>query len=96
MSARIIFGFVALTGCSVCGFVTTLFHSQLVERVNERLPAQKQFSPLWWYASKTQRLHAEYLNGYPEGTLILKKRTWFAAAVVCLLCCAWALGFFGF
>src|SRR5215472_6120541 len=94
MSVRIIVGVIALAGISVCGLISTLAHHEIVDRVNAKLLKSEQFDHLWWYASKTLRLHSEYKRLYPEGRLLFKVRMLMALMFSCLLVCAWALGFF--
>jgi len=69
-----------------------VFH-QIVDAVNQRLPQDQQFDPLWWYWPKTRRLMKEYRRLYPEGALNLRFRFLVAAGVVPLFALAWAIGF---
>ena len=46
MSTRLIVGIVALACVSICGLVMTLTGFEMVERVNEKLPEEKQFETL--------------------------------------------------
>lgn len=40
----------------VCAITATLVVFEMVDRVNEKLPEDRQLSPLWWYPSKYSRL----------------------------------------
>jgi len=94
MSTRLIVGIVALACVSICGLVMTLTGFEMVERVNEKLPEEKQFETLGWYPSKTYRLHREYRKIYPEGRLLLRVRVLIALMFTGSLVCVWDLGFF--
>jgi hypothetical protein len=94
MSVRVIIGIIALASGSICGLISTFTQHEIVDQVNAKLPKSAQFDSLWWYASKTFRLHSEYKRLYPEGRLLFKFRVLMALMFSCLLVCAWALGFF--
>jgi hypothetical protein len=94
MSVRVTIGIIALACISICGLISTFTQYEIVDQVNAKLPKSEQFDSLWWYASKTLRLHSEYKRLYPEGRLLFKFRVLMALMVSCLLVCAWALGFF--
>jgi hypothetical protein len=91
MPARIIVGVFALLGMSVCGLLSNLVFFDIVEKVNERLPKEQQFAPLWWYWPKYQKLRREYKRLYPEGTLLRKVRVLIVVAFACTLIFAWVL-----
>ena len=95
MSARLIVGILALACVSVCGIASNLVSLEMVDKVNERLPKEQQFSPLWWYWPKTLRLWREYKRLYPDGGLLRRARTLAVLMFAGLLICVWALGFFG-
>jgi len=63
----------------------------MVDRVNERLSKDQQFSPEWWYWSKQRRLWREYKRLYPDGTLTKRIRTLAALMLACLLIFVWAI-----
>jgi len=95
MSTRLLIGIAAIAGVSVCGLMSALVNSKMVDQVNGRLPKDVQFSPLGWYLSKTLRLHREYRRLFPDGHLLLQVRLLIALMFGSLMVCAWALGFFG-
>jgi hypothetical protein len=66
----------------------------MVEQVNQKLSKEQQFLPVGWYLSKTLRLHREYRNHYPDGSLLLNKRVAIALMFICLFICGWALSLF--
>jgi len=94
MAARIITGIVALACVAVCGVMSNLVSAEMVNKVNEKAPEGRQFVALGWHLPKTQRLHREYKRLYPDGHLLLRLRVLMAVAIVCLLICAWSVGFF--
>jgi hypothetical protein len=94
MAARVTIGIVALACFSVCGIMLNLVRTEMVDRVNEKLPEGEQFGALGWYLPKTQRLHREYRRLYPDGHLLLRFRVLICVAIVCLLICAWSVGLF--
>jgi len=94
MTIRLIVGIVALACVSICGLIATFTRFEMIDRVNENLPEEKQFEMLGWYFSKTQRPHREYRRMYPDGRLLLKVRVLTALMFACLLICAWSFGFF--
>jgi hypothetical protein len=94
MNPRVIVGIVAVVGTAACGSIGAIANIEMVQGVNSRLPKDAQFSQMGWYLSKTLRLHREYKRLFPTGTLLMKARFAIAAAFVCLLGDAWALGFF--
>jgi hypothetical protein len=94
MSVRGIIVIAALRGMSVCGLLSALINVKMVEQVNARLSKQEQFSQLGWYAAKTLRLFREYRRLVPGGNLHLKMYFLTVLGSACLLCSAWAIGFF--
>ena len=60
MNPRVIVGIAAVVGTAACGLFGAIANSEMVEKVNSRLPNDSQFSPMCWYLSKTLRLHREY------------------------------------
>jgi hypothetical protein len=73
---------------------STIVHSELVSKVNDSLPKERQFAELVWYLPKTLRLHSEYRMLFPGEELLLKWRIAVAIGLVSLVICAWSLGFF--
>ncbi len=93
MSARFIIGVVALVCGSVCGIVASLVNFEIVDKVNERLPQERQFEALgFWYWSKRQRLKREYKRLYPDGSLLQTNRTLAVLMFFCGLIYVFAFG----
>jgi NADH:ubiquinone oxidoreductase subunit len=63
-------GIVFLAATATCGLLTSLRTSEMVDRVNEKFPTEKQFKPLGWHLSKQQNLWRSYKSWYPDGTLL--------------------------
>jgi hypothetical protein len=55
MATHVIVGIVAFICGVVCAITTTVVVFEMIARVNEQLPEERQFSPLWWYPSKYSR-----------------------------------------
>ncbi len=94
-AARIAIGIVGLVGLLILGLASSLVSSEIVEKVNDRLPKEQQFAPLWWYWPRTRRLWQEYTRLYPDGALLRKLRTLGVLAFACLVTSGWAIGLFG-
>jgi hypothetical protein len=93
MSTRFAIGVVALVCGSVCGIVSSLVNFEIVDKVNERLPPERQFEALgFWYWSKRQRLKKEYERLYPDGTLLRRNRILAVLMFFCGLICVFAFG----
>lgn len=61
----IVFAVMAFASCiaaNVCVFA-------MVEDINKLLPAEKQYSPMWWYPGKLSRLRGDYRRLHPQGSL---------------------------
>ena len=69
---HVIVGMVAFVCGVVCAMTSNFTLLQIVDRVNERLPQERQFEFFIWYWSKYQRLFAEYKRLYPDGGLLGK------------------------
>ena len=95
MATRVVVGIAALVCVSICGMISTFASWEMMDKVNEKLPKEEQFAALWWYASKSMRLHREYKRLYPDGRLLLRVRVLTALAIACLLVWGWGFGFFG-
>ena len=95
MAARVIIGIVAMLCGSVCGIMSALVSDQMVDNVNDKLVEGEQFEGLGWHLVKRQQLHREYRSIYPDGPFLFRLRALVAVAIICLLICAWSLGFFG-
>ena len=52
MNLRLVVGVVAIVGVSVCGMVGTFVNFEIVDRVNENLAADQQYSWIGWHAEK--------------------------------------------
>jgi hypothetical protein len=87
-------GLISLICMSVCGVVSSLKTSEMVDRVNEKLPREEQFNPLGWHLPKYLRLRREYKRLYPAGPLLRHMRILMALGVACLLISAWSFRFF--
>lgn len=94
VSVRLVIGILALAGMSLSCVISLLVGLRMVDEVNAMLPRELQFGLMVWYMTKTLRLHREYKRLFPSGGLLLKYRLATGAAFVCLLVCAWAMGFF--
>jgi hypothetical protein len=94
VSSRAIIAIVALVGVSVSGLISNVLFFQIVAKVNERLSQGQQFRLRWWYWPKYQRLKREYKRLYPDGSDLRNVRAIFVLMCVCLLICAWGMGFF--
>jgi hypothetical protein len=61
----ILLALTAFSGCvsaNICAFM-------MVEKVNQLLPREKQYSQLWWYPGKLFRLYGDYRRLLPHGQL---------------------------
>jgi hypothetical protein len=94
MSSQVTIGIIALVSVSACGLISTLANFLIMEKVNEKLPKEKQIGALGWYFSKNLRLHREYRRLYPDGHLVSMVRLLMALMIACLLICGWGFGFF--
>jgi hypothetical protein len=94
MPPHFVIGIAAFVIAVVCAITSTFVVFQMVDRVNERLPEERQFSHLGWYWSKYGGLFAEYKRLYPEGSLPRRFRILAVALFVCFFVCAWGLGIF--
>jgi hypothetical protein len=94
MTARIIIGIVGLVCMSICAMLGTFKSFEMIDKVNERLPKEKQFESLGWYSSKYQRLDREYRRLYPDGRLLMQVRILGALGIACSLISGWGFGFF--
>jgi hypothetical protein len=93
-SNRSVVGAVAAVGVCVFGLIASLTSIRIADEVNKKLPAANRFLSVGWYWSKTRHLHREYRRLYPGGHLLQATLVCWAAMAVCLIVCAWALGFF--
>jgi hypothetical protein len=51
----------------VCLFWSDKIHSEILEKVNARLPEAERFKSAWWGPSKKERLSREYRRLFPDG-----------------------------
>lgn len=93
MSAHVIIGIAAFICCVACAITSSFVVFQMVDKVNDKLPEERQFSVIWWYWSKYKRLFAEYKRLYPDGSLLRRFRILEVLLFACFLVCAWGLGF---
>ena len=81
--------------CSVvCAITGTVVVFEMVDRVNDRLPEDRQFSHLGWYPSKYKRLLVEYARLYPDGGLARRWRLLVVLLFAFGFVSAWGLGIF--
>ena len=69
-------GILLFVSGQICLVRASLLHLEMVDRVNELLPAEKQFEILGWYLSKYQKARQEYKRFYPDGRLLVRIRNW--------------------
>jgi len=91
MSGHWIIAVLALVCATIFNIWYGLITSEIVDKVNERLPPDQQFSHLWWYWAKYRRLDAAYDAYYPEGRLRRRSRRLFYIACFFMIICAWAV-----
>jgi hypothetical protein len=94
MSAHLVVGIVAFVCGVACAIASSLVCSEMVDRVNDKLPEESQFSRLWWYWSKYQRLYAEYKRLYPDGDPLRAIRLLQVLGFASFVVLAWGLGLF--
>ena len=94
ISLRFAVGVIAIVGVSVCGLVGTFVKFEIVDRVNENLPIEQQYSWAGWHAGKVGRLFSDYRKFYPNGGLIRKLYLVWATGVGFLVLAAGAFRFF--
>jgi hypothetical protein len=94
MPPHFVIGIAAFVSGVLCAIGSTFAVFQMVDRVNERLPEERQFSHLGWYLSKYGRLFGEYKRLYPEGSLLQRFRILAVVLFVCFFVCVWGLGIF--
>jgi len=94
MAAHVIIGISAFICGVVCAIASSFVVFHMVDKVNEGLPEERQFSQIWWYWSKYERLFAEYKRLYPDGGLLRRFRILAVLLFACFLVCVWGLGFF--
>lgn len=94
LTARVAIGAVAIACGSVCGLTSAILNFEMVDKVNEKLPAAEQFGHLGWYIDKSLRLKREYKRLYPNGPLLLRTRILMALMLASLVVAAWGFGFF--
>jgi hypothetical protein len=93
ITAHLVAGIIAFVCGVACAIASSLVCSEMVDRVNDKLPEESQFSHLWWYWSKYQRLYAEYKRLYPDGGLLRTIRVLQVLGVASFVL-AWGLGLF--
>jgi hypothetical protein len=94
MSLRLFTGIVAIACVIVCGLLGTLASFDMIDKVNAKLSENEKFAEMWWYSSKTMRLHREYKRLYPAGRLLLRVRVLGALMFALIVIAAWSFGFF--
>jgi hypothetical protein len=93
-STKIVVAIAAFVFAAIAGVYSTIVFRQIVDAVNQRLPQEQQFDPLWWHWPKNRRLMTECRRHYPDRTLEIKYGILVAAAFVSLLVAVWGIGFF--
>jgi hypothetical protein len=91
MTARLIFGLIAWAcgvGCALSG---ASFSWLALDKVNEKLPVEQRFWPLFWGFDSRWKLRHEYRRLYPEGKLLRHARYSAVAFFACMLIALWAL-----
>jgi hypothetical protein len=94
MTFRLFIGFAALLCTAASGLVGTVLWFEMVDKVNQQLPASEQFGHLVWWFPTSHRVVREYKKLYPNGDLLRKRWILSALALACLFLCAWCFGFF--
>jgi hypothetical protein len=94
MTGHLVVGIIAFVCVVACAIASSLVCSEMVNRVNDKLPEESQFSRLWWYWSKYQRLYAEYKRLYPDGGLVRTIRVLQILGFASFVVLAWGLGLF--
>jgi len=77
---RILFAFILLIVSSTFGVWSSLVHIEMVDKLNERLPADQRFDVFWWGPFKHQRFREEYERQFPDDPL--KRRLWLFAVMM--------------
>ena len=86
-----IIGFV----CGVaCAMAASLVCFEMVDRVNDRLPEESQFSHLWYW-SKYRRFYTEYKRLYPNGGLLRTIRVLQVLGFASFIVMTWGMGILG-
>lgn len=94
MTTHVIVGIVAFICSVLCAITGTVVGFEMVDKVNERLPENRQFSHLWWHLSKLKQLLVEYERLYPNGALARRWRIAVALLFAFGFVAAWGLGIF--
>ena len=93
-TAKLVVGIIGFVCGVACGIASSLVCSEMVDRVNDKMPEESQFSHLWWYWSKYERLYAEYKRLYPDGGLLRIIRVLQVLGFASFVVLAWGLGLF--
>jgi hypothetical protein len=88
---HVIVGIIAFVCGVACAIASSFVVFEMVDRVNDKLSEEQQFSHIWWYWSKYQRLFAEYKRLYPNGRLRRRLRIMSVLLFACFVICAWGL-----
>jgi hypothetical protein len=91
MTARLIIGLIAWACGVACALSGASFSWLALDKVNEKLPVDQRFWPLFWGPDSNWRLRHEYRRLYPEGKLLRNARYFAVAFFACLLIAFWAL-----
>jgi hypothetical protein len=93
-TAKLVVGIIGFVCGVACGIASSLVCSEMVDRVNDKMPEESQFSHLWWYWSKYERLYAEYKRLYPDGGLLRIIQVLQVLGFASFVVLAWGLGLF--
>jgi hypothetical protein len=69
MTARIMIDIIALLAASPCGLIASLKTLQMVDKVNEKLPRNEQFDPLWWLGLFAAAMPVMHMKGAHYGEI---------------------------
>ena len=82
---QIIIAIISLGGVSICGIVSNIFMTMMVEEINRKKQKGNRVSYIGFTFFKMLRILNEYRLLYPGGQLYLYMRMVFALGMVCLV-----------
>jgi len=91
MSIRWVVAGLALACATVFNIWLGIVTWEMVDKVNERLPQDQQFSHFGWSWAKYRRLDVAYAAYYPDGQRRQRSRKVFLIACLFMIVCAFAL-----
>jgi hypothetical protein len=95
MHFRLILGAIGFASAFACAVTFTFVVFEMVDKVNEGLPGDRQFVKVGWYWSKYRRLIGEYKRLCPNGVLHRKLLALATVMFISGVICAWGIGIFG-